>query len=74
MEESSEELRKTFSCGTTRRLQWRKSQIQSLAELLADNEHHCFQALHQDIGNPTMNVTGMSQLQMSDVTGYFLKE
>lgn len=44
------ELRETFKSGRTRSLEWRKTQLQALMNMLTDQEHKCLQALHDDLG------------------------
>lgn len=50
IQESISELRETFRAGSTRSIQWRKTQLKSLLKMLTDNEAKCAHALHQDLG------------------------
>ena len=44
------ELRETFKNGRTRSLEWRKSQLQAMLNMLTHQEQSCFQAIDHDLG------------------------
>ncbi|CAN1122121.1 Aldehyde dehydrogenase family 3 member F1 [Linum perenne] len=44
------ELREAFRSGKTRSLEWRKSQLNGLLDLVRENEDTFYDALHQDLG------------------------
>lgn len=50
LEESLAELRQTFKSGKTRSVEWRKTQLRALLDLVRENEEKIFGALNQDLG------------------------
>lgn len=44
------ELRDTFKSGKTKSLEWRKTQLQALSNMVEHQEKLCFQALFDDVG------------------------
>ncbi|KAL9229530.1 hypothetical protein vseg_004988 [Gypsophila vaccaria] len=44
------ELRETFKKGRTKSYAWRKAQLEGLLNMVVEQEHKCFQALHHDVG------------------------
>lgn len=54
LEESLDEVRKTFRSGKTRSVARRKNQLRALKQLINDNEDKVFKALYDDLGkHPT---------------------
>ncbi|MEO7429336.1 MAG: aldehyde dehydrogenase family protein [Acidimicrobiales bacterium] len=47
-------LRATFESGRTRPLAWRKQQLAGLRQMMIDGDAELTQALHQDLGRPSM--------------------
>ena len=50
VEKSLAELRQTFRSGRTRSVEWRKTQLRALLDLIRDKEDLIFEALYQDLG------------------------
>jgi aldehyde dehydrogenase (NAD+) len=48
------DLRAAFRSGRTRDLQWRRSQLQGLLRMLDEHEDDFVQALHEDLGRPSL--------------------
>ncbi|KAK6922647.1 Aldehyde dehydrogenase domain [Dillenia turbinata] len=56
LDQSLVELRQTFRSRRTRSLEWRKSQLQAILQLLRKKEDKIFNALHQDLGKHPIEV------------------
>lgn len=47
-------LREAFASGRTRTFEWRRQQLEGLGRLLADHEKAILDALHADVGKPSL--------------------
>ncbi|GLU19822.1 hypothetical protein SLE2022_360470 [Rubroshorea leprosula] len=56
MEESIAELRETFKSGGTRGVEWRKTQLKGILQLLHDHEQTIYKALNEDLGKHPVEV------------------
>ncbi|KAK4486006.1 hypothetical protein RD792_008667 [Penstemon davidsonii] len=50
MDRLEEGLRKTFRCGKTKEVGWRKAQLRGVLKFVEENESKIFEALKQDLG------------------------
>ncbi|NMM94064.1 aldehyde dehydrogenase family protein [Bifidobacterium oedipodis] len=51
-EQAFESLRKTFDSGRTKSMNWRRSQLNALRTMLANNKQALCEAVHADLGKP----------------------